>query len=89
MPAAAPVHSNVAAVTTIKRGCKRTIHLNGRMVRWAKTSTKVSRYKAKGTTHRKGIGGSSPEMYVVTPISRLEGTNERASQRRRRGQGWD
>ena len=58
----APLHSRVAATVTIKQGCKRTIQRNGRMVRGAKTSTKVSRYKARGMTHRNGIGVISLEI---------------------------
>ena len=87
----APLYMSVAAAITTNTGCKPTIHRNGRSVRRAKTKMNVSRYKLKGTTHRKGIGVISLEIYVVTPKSRLEGTSDNASQRERHSRpphGW-
>ncbi len=70
----------IPAAATIKYGCVRTIQGRGKITRRAKTRTNVSRYNANGNTHNKGTAAMSVEMNMVTPINRLEGTSDSASQ---------
>jgi hypothetical protein len=72
------------------RGRKRTILACGIGGRRAKQRTKERRYRASGTTHRRGIGATSVVRYVVAPRRRLDGTAARATHRarlRREGAG--
>lgn len=43
------------------------------------TSTKVSRYKAKGNTQNKGVAAISVVIYKVTPSIKLHGTKLKKS----------
>jgi hypothetical protein len=50
------------------------------MSRFENAMTNVSKYSASGTTQSNGTAATSVERYVVTPRSKLDGTDASATQ---------
>src|SRR5438309_1751997 len=63
-----------APPTQVRQMAAKTAMFWVRVEMTPKTTMKVSRYRARGSTQRRGMAARSVVMYVVTPSIRLEGT---------------
>src|SRR3954465_10787695 len=70
----APVHISNASGTRTSGNATRAGSRH-RAARGLKAATNVSRYRPSGTTHSNGTAAMSVDRYVVTVVSRLDGTN--------------